>query len=1369
MADTKQNSWSFLGSDPFAVPSTQSTAAQATAPPGASKDVSPGFPLTAEERAAYAQLFKLADSQATDTVQPNDAVAFMSKSHLPQNVLSEIWQIADSERKGYLTQQGFYKALKLIALAQAGKVPSATLLNTSAPIPTFDGVTLPGSASTSTPSPFPSTVASHLTGASASGSPLTAVATHRTGGSIASHHTGGGLSVHSTSIGRIASHVTGGGVASHTTGSGGVFNMSAEERERFTAAFNSCKPLDGFVTGEAAKELFIKSTLPVDALSKIWNLVDTSGAGKLDIHQFSAAMILITRLRQGALPAVPATIPSHLLGPTTTLPTLDSPSVSPIKDLGLHTPLAPPLSSRLLNRMSTVGPPPSSPRIDRRRTIVSSAASQLMTSTEWLIKDDEKAQCDQFFDGLDKEKKGFVTGQDSYEFFTRAKLAQTELARIWDLANVSRTGRLSKDEFAVAMHLIKLRMAGTPLPSVLPPELVPPSLRMQALKALGTVDTTSGLAASPSVGSQLSVGETDLMAGMGSAPSALIDARSLSFSKLPSTHNAAELAEREDELAQRKADLQSVEQQLGSLQPSVEELRRKRAALDSEFRTVTEKRNEQSLQLSQLRAVYETESQIALETENALMREKQMLNIALAELQQAQQTVAALQAERGSLEEQLGRTQHDIEEMKKQIKEANEASIPLRQEIERLRADLKQHQQHREVNEQVLQSARADYQQIHADLQQEQARLEQEKSRNAQVAQQISVQSAINEREQEKVRAAAAQREKEQAVSQSLPALNVTTRDPYAAFSSVSSPSSTTSPGKSLDTTSAKGSLMDLGSSVGLTSPTFSSGSLSVTGKKAPPPPPPMSKKPLRGDPVGLSQTDLTLVPAPKPNESLTPAKPETSTASPAAQSPQRKLSTTSISSRKSAKEELDELLEIHQPKTKKSQSSLASFGPSPVSMRPASPSPVGPSPAARQMKPASVKSLTLSASGERPPEQDVFGSLNAKKSPSVRSLPLGEHEEIEEVDNKGPSTTSALGSAIDFTSAFGDLPTSTAPQAAAPPPAPVRTDSATFGESNDLPAATAPTKLDDAFSSVSGEQIGGFVSNEFDADFDSAFPVPPITQPQPVSSPLSQEGRKGSSSSFQDGASMRSTSTKQGELLASLATVNIDEEMKNAFAASGKRESNPQGNGRAETADFDDKVFGAVSAADFDDDAFKFDASFDAGAANFNKGDDAFGAFAAGSATSATAVSFDADFANAFGAPPGAGGDPFSANSFSFGPPAQSPASFADLDAAFGSAGQSNGTSEGKAKMNGNGFNAFDDAFGNSGDFGNAFKTEAPPSPKKRPVPLPPQRTSNSQDDAVEVQQIIALGFSKEEAVNALEVNAFDVAKATNYLLDSR
>lgn len=69
---------------------------------------------------------------------------------------------------------------------------------------------------------------------------------------------------------------------------------------------------------------------------------------------------------------------------------------------------------------------------------------------------------------------------------------------------------MTKDEFAVAMHLIKSRMSGTPLPATLPPELVPPSMRIQALKSLNT-GNGSLLGAENKLGS-----DGDLMGGLAS-------------------------------------------------------------------------------------------------------------------------------------------------------------------------------------------------------------------------------------------------------------------------------------------------------------------------------------------------------------------------------------------------------------------------------------------------------------------------------------------------------------------------------------------------------------------------------------------------------------------------------------------------------------------------------------------------------------------------------------------------------------------------------------------------------------------------------------------------------------------------------------
>lgn len=46
-----------------------------------------------------------------------------------------------------------------------------------------------------------------------------------------------------------------------------------------------------------------------------------------------------------------------------------------------------------------------------------------------------------------------------------------------DLADIRKEGKLTRDEFAVAMHLINVKLSGQEIPTSLPVSLVPPSLR----------------------------------------------------------------------------------------------------------------------------------------------------------------------------------------------------------------------------------------------------------------------------------------------------------------------------------------------------------------------------------------------------------------------------------------------------------------------------------------------------------------------------------------------------------------------------------------------------------------------------------------------------------------------------------------------------------------------------------------------------------------------------------------------------------------------------------------------------------------------------------------------------------------------------
>ena len=52
-----------------------------------------------------------------------------------------------------------------------------------------------------------------------------------------------------------------------------------------------------------------------------------------------------------------------------------------------------------------------------------------------------------------------------------------------DLADLNNDGRLTRDGFAVAMHLIMGKLAGKDIPSALPTSLIPPSMRAAAVPA----------------------------------------------------------------------------------------------------------------------------------------------------------------------------------------------------------------------------------------------------------------------------------------------------------------------------------------------------------------------------------------------------------------------------------------------------------------------------------------------------------------------------------------------------------------------------------------------------------------------------------------------------------------------------------------------------------------------------------------------------------------------------------------------------------------------------------------------------------------------------------------------------------------------
>ncbi|KAL6356710.1 hypothetical protein LRP88_10315 [Fusarium phalaenopsidis] len=381
----------------------------------------PNLNLSPEEKRTYGQLFRQADSDSVGVVVGEIAVKFFHKTGLDSRILGEIWQIADKENRGFLTPAGFGIALRLIGHAQAGREPTPEIALQQAPLPRFDGFVPQAGPAGGIPPPPPVPVSSPP--------PPAALQAQTTGGPI-----------------RIPP-LTPEKVAQYT----GLF-----ERQSLQAGSQ--------LPGDQAKSIFEKSGLPNEVLGRIWQLADTEQRGALVLTEFIIAMHLLTSMKTGALRSLPNILPAGLYeaasrrGPSRQ--SSSGPGISAIpRQLS---------GTAQVRANSPLGRPPLSPQ------------GTSPGASDWAVTPADKARFDQLYADLDKTNKGFITGEEAVTFFSQSNLPEDSLAQIWDLADTNSQGQLTRDQFAVAMYLIRQQRTGRgPLPTTLPANLVPPSLRTQ--------------------------------------------------------------------------------------------------------------------------------------------------------------------------------------------------------------------------------------------------------------------------------------------------------------------------------------------------------------------------------------------------------------------------------------------------------------------------------------------------------------------------------------------------------------------------------------------------------------------------------------------------------------------------------------------------------------------------------------------------------------------------------------------------------------------------------------------------------------------------------------------------------------------------
>ncbi|XP_036373291.1 epidermal growth factor receptor substrate 15-like 1 isoform X4 [Megalops cyprinoides] len=467
-----------------------------------------------------------------------------------------------------------------------------------------------------------------------------------------------------------------------------------EEKGKFDGIFESLAPVNGLLSGEKVKPVLINSKLPLDVLGRVWDLSDIDKDGHLDRDEFAVAMHLVYRALEKE--PVPSVLPSSLVPPSKrrksvgvlpgTVPVLPA-SPPPPKDSLRSTP-----SHGSMNSLNSAG------SLSPKHTLKSS-----QHSVNWVVPVADRGRYDDIFLKTDADLDGFVSGQEVKEIFMQSGLPQNLLAHIWALADTRQMGKLTREQFSLAMHFIQQKVSkGLDPPQVLTPDMIPPSERGTPVPSLSGYMTPVG-----SEMAALTEMRRDSTSSVGSGEFTGIkelDDISQEIAQLQREkytleqdirdkeeairYKSSEVQEMQNDLDRETCSLQELEAQKQDAQDRLEEMDQQKAKLEDMLNDVRQKCQEESQMISSLQSQIQSQETDLQSQEEELSRAKADLNRLQQEETQLEQSIQAGKVQLETIIKSLKSTQDEINQARSKLSQIQDSQQEMTKSIEQYNSTL---------------------------------------------------------------------------------------------------------------------------------------------------------------------------------------------------------------------------------------------------------------------------------------------------------------------------------------------------------------------------------------------------------------------------------------------------------------------------------------------------------------------------------------------------------------------------------------------------------------------------------------------------------------------------------------------------------
>ncbi|XP_042526543.1 epidermal growth factor receptor substrate 15-like 1 isoform X1 [Dipodomys spectabilis] len=431
--------------------------------------------------------------------------------------------------------------------------------------------------------------------------------------------------------------------------------VRVEEKAKFDGIFESLLPINGLLSGDKVKPVLMNSKLPLDVLGRVWDLSDIDKDGHLDRDEFAVAMHLVYRALEKE--PVPSALPPTLIPPSKrkkavfpgAVPVL--PASPPPKDSLRSTPSHGSVSS--LNSAGSLSP--------------KHGVKQPQPAVAWVVPVADKLRFDEVFLQTDLDLDGYVSGHEVKDIFMHSGLTQSLLAHIWALADTRQTGKLSKDQFALAMYFIQQKVSkGVDPPQVLSPDMVPPSERGAPL---------------PDSSSSLGPGEFTGVKELDDISQEIAQLQREKFSleqdirekEEAIRQKTSEVQELQNDLDRETSSLQELEAQKQDAQDRLDEMDQQKAKLRDMLSDVRQKCQDETQMISSLKTQIQSQESDLRSQEEDLSRARAELTRLQQEETQLEQSVQAGRAQLDTIIKSLQSTQDEISQARSALAQLQES------------------------------------------------------------------------------------------------------------------------------------------------------------------------------------------------------------------------------------------------------------------------------------------------------------------------------------------------------------------------------------------------------------------------------------------------------------------------------------------------------------------------------------------------------------------------------------------------------------------------------------------------------------------------------------------------------------------------